>query len=48
VVDGAAQHIDVAADLVEVAPACDGAEITALAGATMVWEYLAPMMKAAP
>jgi agmatinase len=28
-------------DLVEVAPAYDQAEITALAGATMVWEYLA-------
>jgi agmatinase len=28
-------------DLVEVAPAYDTAEITALAGATMVWEYLA-------
>jgi agmatinase len=28
-------------DLVEVAPAYDVAEITALAGATMVWEYLA-------
>ena len=42
--DGAAQHIDVAADLVEVAPAYDGAEITALAGATMVWEYLALVM----
>jgi len=28
-------------DLVEVAPAYDHAEITALAGATMVWEYLA-------
>jgi agmatinase len=27
-------------DLVEVAPAYDHAEITALAGATMVWEYL--------
>jgi agmatinase len=27
-------------DLVEVAPAYDVAEITALAGATMVWEYL--------
>jgi agmatinase len=27
-------------DLVEVAPAYDTAEITALAGATMVWEYL--------
>lgn len=30
-------------DLVEVAPAYDVAEITALAGATMVWEYLALM-----
>jgi agmatinase len=28
-------------DVVEVAPAYDHAEITALAGATMVWEYLA-------
>jgi agmatinase len=28
-------------DIVEVAPAYDVAEITALAGATMVWEYLA-------
>jgi agmatinase len=28
-------------DLVEVAPAYDTAEITALAGATLVWEYLA-------
>lgn len=28
-------------DLVEVAPAYDTAEVTALAGATMVWEYLA-------
>jgi agmatinase len=28
-------------DLVEVSPAYDVAEITALAGATMVWEYLA-------
>ena len=27
-------------DLVEVAPAYDVAEITALAGATMVWEYI--------
>ena len=30
-------------DLVEVAPAYDVAEITALAGATIVWEYLALM-----
>ncbi len=30
-------------DLVEVAPAYDVSEITALAGATMVWEYLALM-----
>jgi len=30
----------VAMDLVEVAPAYDVAEITALAGATIVWEYL--------
>ena len=28
-------------DLVEVAPAYDHAEITALAAATIVWEYLA-------
>ena len=28
-------------DLVEVAPAYDVAEITALAGATIAWEYLA-------
>jgi agmatinase len=28
-------------DVVEVAPAYDVAEITALAGATVVWEYLA-------
>jgi agmatinase len=28
-------------DLVEVSPAYDVAEITALAGATIVWEYLA-------
>jgi agmatinase len=28
-------------DIVEVAPAYDTAEITALAGATIVWEYLA-------
>jgi arginase family enzyme len=27
-------------DVVEIAPAYDVAEITALAGATMVWEYL--------
>jgi guanidinopropionase len=27
-------------DLVEVCPAYDVAEITALAGATMAWEYL--------
>ena len=32
-------------DIVEVAPAYDVAEITALAGATMVWEYLALMGK---
>jgi agmatinase len=31
-------------DVVEVAPAYDVAEITALAGATMVWEYLALVM----
>jgi agmatinase len=34
-------------DLVEVAPAYDVAEITALAGATMVWEYLALLAEAA-
>ena len=28
-------------DVVEVAPAYDDAEITALAAATIVWEYLA-------
>ena len=33
-------------DVVEVAPAYDTAEITALAAATMVWEYLALMGKA--
>ena len=33
-------------DIVEVAPAYDVAEITALAGATMVWEYLALVGKA--
>jgi agmatinase len=27
-------------DIVEVAPAYDTAEVTALAGATMAWEYL--------
>jgi agmatinase len=27
-------------DIVEVAPAYDAAEVTALAGATMAWEYL--------
>jgi agmatinase len=27
-------------DIVEVAPAYDVAEVTALAGATMAWEYL--------
>lgn len=32
-------------DLVEVAPAYDVAEITALAGATMMWEYLALLSK---
>jgi agmatinase len=31
-------------DLVEVAPAYDSAEITALAGATIVWEYLSLLM----
>jgi agmatinase len=35
-------------DLVEVAPAYDVAEITALAGATMVWEYLALVGAATP
>jgi agmatinase len=34
-------------DLVEVAPAYDVAEITALAGATLVWEYLALVMRGA-
>jgi agmatinase len=34
-------------DLVEVAPPYDVAEITALAGATMVWEYLALLMRPA-
>jgi agmatinase len=33
-------------DLVEVAPVYDQSEITALAGATMVWEYLALLGKA--
>ena len=33
-------------DLVEVAPAYDTAEITALAGATLVWEYLALVLRA--
>jgi agmatinase len=33
-------------DLVEVAPAYDVSEITALAGATMVWEYLALLASA--
>jgi agmatinase len=32
-------------DIVEVAPAYDHAEITALAGATMAWEYLALLAK---
>jgi agmatinase len=31
-------------DLVEVAPAYDSAEITALAGATVVWEYLSLLL----
>ncbi len=35
-------------DLVEVAPAYDTAEITALAAATMVWEYLALVGKSIP
>ena len=35
-------------DVVEVAPAYDVAEITALAAATMVWEYLALLGSAAP
>ena len=35
-------------DLVEVAPAYDVSEITALAGATMIWEYLALLGKPAP
>jgi agmatinase len=35
-------HLDfVGMDIVEVAPAYDTAEITALAAATVVWEYLA-------
>jgi agmatinase len=34
-------------DVVEVAPAYDTAEITALAGATMVWEYLCLLGKVA-
>ena len=37
----------VGADVVEVAPAYDVAEITALAGATIAWEYLA-LLAAAP
>jgi arginase family enzyme len=32
-------------DLVEVAPAYDSAEITALAGATVIWEYLALVIR---
>ena len=35
-------------DIVEVAPAYDHAEITALAGATMAWEYLSLLAKAGP
>ena len=35
-------------DMVEVAPAYDTAEITALAAATMVWEYLALVGKSIP
>lgn len=35
-------------DLVEVAPAYDVAEITALAGATMVWEYLSLVAAGTP
>jgi agmatinase len=34
-------------DMVEVSPAYDVSEITALAAATMVWEYLA-LLGAAP
>lgn len=34
-------------DIVEIAPAYDVAEVTALAGATIVWEYLAVLGKAA-
>ena len=33
-------------DVVEVAPAYDAAEITALAAATVVWEYLALLASA--
>ena len=32
-------------DLVEVAPAYDSAEITALAGATLIWEYLSLILR---
>ena len=32
-------------DLVEVAPAYDVSEITSLAGATLVWEYLALLVE---
>jgi hypothetical protein len=35
-------------DLVEVAPAYDVSEITALAGATMVWEYLSLVAAGTP
>jgi agmatinase len=35
-------------DVVEVAPAYDTAEITALAAATIVWEYLALVLSRAP
>ena len=35
-------------DLVEVAPAYDVAEITALAGATVAWEYLALIGSSGP
>ena len=47
VVDGLGGLHFVGMDLIEVAPPHDVAEITALAGATMVWEYLALVMRAA-
>jgi agmatinase len=43
------ENIDfVGMDVVEVAPAYDTAEITALAAATIVWEYLALVLSRAP